>query len=126
MSYIFYNPNPQRKLVGDCVVRAVSKVTGQDWEKTYIDLVLQGFIMSDMPSANYVCGAYLASRGFVREVIPNECPDCYTVKNFCEDNPEGTYVLATGSHVVAVIDGDYYDSWDSGEEVPMYMWRKEG
>jgi hypothetical protein len=25
--------------------------------------------------------------------------------------------VGTGTHVVAVIDGDYYDAWDSGNEV---------
>jgi len=35
MSFIYYNPNPERKLVGDCVIRAISKVTNQTWEDTY-------------------------------------------------------------------------------------------
>lgn len=34
--YIEYNSNPENKLVGDCVVRAISKVTDQDWERTYM------------------------------------------------------------------------------------------
>lgn len=38
MGYINYNPNPARKLVGDCVIRAISKVTGQSWEDTYLGL----------------------------------------------------------------------------------------
>lgn len=126
MTYVFYNPNPSKNLVGDCVIRAISRVTGQGWEKTYIELALQGFIMNDMPSANYVWGAYLISKGFIRNVIPNTCPECYTVKDFCRDYPEGTYLLATGNHVIAVIDGNYFDSWDSGDEVPIYYWEKEG
>ena len=80
--------------------------------------------MSDMPSSNHVWGAYLMSKGFERHIIPNTCPDCYTVKDFCEEHPEGTYILATGSHVVAVIDGDYYDTWDSGDEIPIYFWEE--
>ena len=28
-------------------------------------------------------------------------------------------------NVIAVIDGDYYDSWDSGNEVPIYYWKQE-
>jgi hypothetical protein len=28
------------------------------------------------------------------------------LKDFCYDNPEGIYILATGSHVVCAIDGD--------------------
>lgn len=45
--YKFYNPNPDRSLVGDCVIRGISKITGDDWEKTYMGIILQGFIMHD-------------------------------------------------------------------------------
>ena len=51
--------------------------------------------------------------------------DVYTVRDFCEDNPLGTFVLAIHEHVVCVVDGDYYDSWDSGGEIPIYYWTKE-
>ena len=27
--------------------------------------------------------------------------------------------------VVALIDGDWWDAWDSGDEVPVYYWQKE-
>ena len=125
MSWIFYNPNPSKKLVGDCVIRAITKATDRDWKTTYMNVALQGYSMDDMPSSNAVWGAYLYSIGFKRGIIPNTCPNCYTVKDFCQDNPVGTYILATGSHVVTVIDGNYYDSWDSGDEMPIYYWRKE-
>lgn len=120
-----YNPNPQWKSVGDCVVRSISKVLDYDWERTYIELAVQGFMMCDMPSANSVWGAYLRNKGFTRHVFPDSCPDCYTVADFAEDNPNGKFILATGSHVVAVVNGNYYDTWDSGNEVPVYYWKKE-
>lgn len=104
--FVKYNPNPQNNQVGDCVVRSISKLLGYDWERTYIELAVQGFMMCDMPSANAVWGAYLRNKGFARHVIPDSCPDCYTVAEFAEDNPDGKYILATGSHVVAVSDGN--------------------
>lgn len=81
--------------------------------------------MYDMPSSNAVWGAYLADMGYRRYVIPDTCPACYSVKQFCIDNPKGKYLLATGTHAVTVIDGDYYDTWDSGDEVPIYYFTKE-
>ena len=123
--YINYNPNPLQNHVGDCTVRAISKALNQDWEDTYLNLCLYGFSMCDMPSSNAVWGAYLKSKGFERFVIPNTCPNCYSVKEFCEENPEGTFLLALGSHVVAVENGNYYDIWDSGNEIPIYFWKRK-
>ncbi len=125
MAYIFYNPNPSKKLVGDCVIRAISKLTGQEWKDVHVELCLESFEMDDMPSSNAVWGSYLYKRGYRQYVIPDTCPNCYSVKQFCIDHPRGRYLLATGTHVIAVKNGDYYDSWDSGDEVPIYYWRKD-
>ena len=81
--------------------------------------------MKELPSQNNVWGAYLRNIGYTRHIIPDTCPDCYTVRNFSKDHPQGRYILGTGSHVVAVIDGNYYDTWDSGDEIPIYYFEKE-
>lgn len=123
--FVQYNPNPQGNYVGDCVIRAIAKVTEKDWDSTYLAVAMQGFAMKDMPSANHIWGAYLKSQGFRQYALPNTCPDCYTVQDFCEDYPSGVYLLATGSHVIAVESGNYFDSWDSGSEIPIYYWKRE-
>jgi hypothetical protein len=123
--WIYTNVNPKANLVGDCVVRAISLATDQDWDSAYIAVVTFGYNMKDMPSSNAVWGAYLKHLGFRRYVIPNECPDCYTVEDFCKDHSKGTFILATGTHAVTAIDGDYYDTWDSGRELPIYYFKKE-
>ena len=120
-----YNPNPRSERVGDCTIRAIAKATGQEWDKVYAQLCLQGYIMADMPSANNVWGAYLKKEGYKRYIVPDTCPECYTVEDFCNDFPEGIFILALSGHVVCVTDGDYYDTWDSGKEIPMYYWKKE-
>lgn len=97
----------------------------QTWERTYIDLCIEGFTFRDMPNANNVWDSYLKSKGFKRYVVPNSCPDCYTVEDFARDNPQGTYIVATGSHAVCVKNGDILDNWDSSQEVPAYYYTKE-
>ncbi len=125
MAYVYFNPNPANKRVGDCVIRAISKLTNQSWAATYLAVTLKGYEMCDMPSSNSVWAAYLRDCGYRRFVIDDTCPNCYTISDFCRGNPQGKFLLATGSHVVTVIDGDYFDAWDSGNEVPILCWSKE-
>ena len=123
MAYIKYNPNPLKKnRVGDCAIRAIAKVFMMDWKTAYVKLCDMGLQLCDMPNANHVIGAFLSLHGFEKFAIPDSCPDCYSIRQFCLDNPVGTFVVGTGSHVVAVIDGNYYDSWNSGDEIPAYAW----
>ena len=125
MAFVFYNLNPDDLRVGDCVVRAISKVEEMDWYDTYIEITTQGMEMSDMPDSNRVWMAYLKDIGYKITLLPNECPNCYTIEDFSKDHPKGKFLVATGSHIVPIVDGDYYDTWDSGAEIPIYYFVKE-
>ena len=124
MAWIKWNPNPNRKHVGDCAVRAITKATDESWENAYCGICIQGFLMCDMPSNNGVWGAYLRTKGFKRKLLSEDCPDCYTVEEFCQDHPKGVFVVAVSGHVLTVIDGNYHDSWDSGQENPIYYFER--
>jgi hypothetical protein len=124
--FIKYNANQAKNRVGDCVIRAISTVMDMEWEDVYMEIALQGLSMYDMPSSNSVWSAYLLNNGFHRQALPDTCPDCYSVRDFCMDHRQGRYVLATGSHAIAAISGNYIDTWDSGDEVPVYFFMKEG
>lgn len=127
MSYAYYNENPAgRQSVGDCTVRALSKALGQSWEETYVGLCLEGFIRGDLPNADDVWGRYLYRHGFRRHLIPDDGLGAYTVGEFANDHPHGVFVLSMpGRHVVTVVDGVFYDSWNSGGETPGFYWTKE-
>ena len=118
--YINYNANPISRRGGDCTVRAISKVLGLTWEKVYMDLCLEGLLLYDMPTANHVWSHYLTKQGYRRTVCEPPC----TVEQFARVHSKGRYILALDSHVVAVIDGYYYDSWDSGGESVIYYWKR--
>ena len=123
--YIHANPNPNGMYVEDCVIRAIAIATNRSWNDIYIHICIEGYLMKNMPSVNKVWSNYLSSIGFVSYPVLDRCPDCYTVRDFCFDNPVGTFILATGSHVICAIDGDYYDAWDSGDELPIAVWRRD-
>lgn len=125
MGYIYCNPNPVRKTAGDCVVRALAIIEDLSWDDAYWELAMQGAMEHTMPSENLVLNSYLENQGYHKGLLPPSCPHCYTVRDFANDHRKGMYLLGTGTHVVTVINGDYYDSWDSGDEIPIYYWTKE-
>ena len=80
-------------------------------------------MQGDLPNSNMVWEMYLRKRGGEQFLLPENCPECITVRAFAERYPEGTYVIGTGYHTVAVISGDWYDAWNSAECVPTSFWR---
>lgn len=118
------NPNPKRKEVPDCVIRAVAIALKKSWYEVYDALCLLGREEADVPNDGPVWGLFLRRMGFRPFLLPESCPSCVTVRAFCDMFPMGTYIIGTGSHAVTVIGGDYYDSWDSGDEVPSFFWEK--
>lgn len=122
--YSYYNANPYKIRVGDCVIRAISKALNQSWEDTYIDLTIQGYLMGDLLSSNAVWGAYLKSKGFTRDIVSNDCPECYTIEDFCNEHQKGVFVIGTGTHAVCVVDSTIFDTWNSSGETPIYYYHK--
>lgn len=123
--YKYYQPNPQQKKTDDCVIRALTKALDCDWDTASVYAMTQQIRDSDIYVKNYVWGNLLLRNGYTKHPLPNTCPDCYTIKDFADDFKRGTYIVGTGDHVLAVIDGDYYDSFDSGDMIPIVYYRKE-
>lgn len=117
-----YNPNPTGRRVEDCSVRAVAKALEISWEDAFALLSKNAYQMGDMAHSNSVIGSVLRMHGFYRKAIPNTCPDCYTVEDFCRDHPRGTYVLFSQNHVCTVKDGNVFDTWDSSGLSPQFYW----
>ena len=118
--FIEYNPNPRGIHTGDCVIRSICKALDKEWEKVYMELTVKGLEKAMWGDTNAVWEKYLSENGFEMHVLQDTCPDCYTIADFADDHPTGTFIVATGTHVVCVQDGNYFDTWDSGSQIPSY------
>lgn len=118
----YYNPNPLEKNTGDCAVRAVAKALNMTWEQAKIMLDAYSMDECEVETSDLVWGRILADSGFEMQAL--YCHNGCDLQEFCQNNPFGTFVVKLPNHVVCVKDGSYYDSWDSGREIPIYCWRK--
>lgn len=123
--WIKYNANPIASREEDCAVRAVSVALGVSWDDAYRMISHNARMMGTMMHKNAAWGSVLRQHGFLRAIIPNSCPDCYTAEDFCMDHPDGVYVLGFDGHTAAVVAGSLVDSWDSRDEIPIYYWYRK-
>ena len=122
--FAYYNPNPVAAREEDCAVRAVSAALGISWDEAFDLIAHNAKQMGAMMHRDAAWGSVLRQHGFTRRVISNTCPDCYSAEDFAIEHPRGVYVLGFGTHTAAVIDGTILDTWDSRDEIPIYVWEK--
>jgi len=122
MPWEMYEPNPVRTGAIDCSTRALAKALDISWERAYLLKSVNGFLMGNEGVADEVWGSVLRQHGFTRHVVPDTCPDCYTIEDFCADHPEGTYVVKSDEHVATIVDGILYDSWPSQGKTVIFYW----
>ena len=119
--YIHYNGNPCGINTGDCVIRAISIVTGMNPKKVYAGLCAFGYECTIWGNVNAIWADFLQYLGYTRYTIHKQ----QTISEFAEEHPRGRYILGTGKHAVAVVDGNIIDSWNSSNEIPLYYYIKE-
>lgn len=116
MSFKNYNPNPLNNKTGDCVVRALCKATEKDWDTVYKELFELGFEMKVMPNSDECWKKYLELNGFKKHSLKiTKGSKRPRVKEFNKISNKGSYILNVANHIIAHVDEDYYDSWDSGD-----------
>lgn len=119
----YFNPNPLEKNTGDCAVRAISKALDIPWHVAKVLLDVCSMELAEVETSDLVWGRILDIHGFKMKSL--YCTEGCTLEGFCKKNPKGTFVVKLPNHVVCVVDGCYYDSWDSGKENPIYCWEEE-
>lgn len=127
-NYKYYQPNKMdlKDTYGDCVIRSLSKAINKEWLEVFEELLPYARKLQCMPNGKPCYEKYLRDCGFSYVGISNKKGSKRpTVHSFVKDNPNGTYVLRVAHHLVAVVDGYYYDTWDSGEKSLYGYWEKQ-
>ena len=114
-----YNPNPKSRNIGDCTLRSYCAAFDITWDKAFD-------IASRVAKSNSSMIQYVADKVLLEEfnctIDENynkkkvKGKDRITVNEFTMSHPYGTYILHVRSHQVTVKNGEYWDSWDSGEK----------
>ena len=129
-----YNANERGKNVGDCVKRSLSLAFGMDYNNVGKELMNK--VKEVMPKSyargedslwkrSGVYDKVIADHGGIKHPH-SEIDGLYTLEEFVDNVlPEkGTFLVTTGrkpethDHIVCVIDGTVYDSWDSRDQYP--------
>lgn len=118
--YQYFQPNDKdlKDKTGDCQIRAFCKVLNIPWVDAF-DLTipicrrLQTYTIFDcnLEKTNEA----MKEMGFEYTGISNKKGSKRpTVESFARTHKTGRYILKVAHHVVACVDGVYYDTWDSG------------
>lgn len=118
--YRYYQPNKKdvKDKYGDCTIRALSKVFEISWLEAF-DLIIP-YCRREQVSNIFDCPPekreiILDDLGFNYHGISNQRGTTRpTVEIFTKLHLRGRYILNVARHVVACVDGHYYDTWDCG------------
>lgn len=124
----YYQPNKKdlKDKYGDCVIRALTKVMDKEWLEVFDELLPYARELQCNPNSKTCYTTFLTDKGFTYVGISNKKGTKRpTVQSFTKDHKEGVYFVTVANHVVAVVDGYFYDTWDSGDCCLYGYWIKE-
>lgn len=130
--YVFYNPNPKQRYHKDgtpmkwkqcdCTVRALCKVENSNWESVYKLLVGIGLKNYMMPNDPDLLSIAFTEMGYIRHTFKNT--ERIPLKKFATKFKSGSFLAMMPGHIVAVVNGKYYDVFDTGDSYITSYWEK--
>lgn len=128
-NYKYYQPNEKdlKDNFGDCSIRALTKFFGKTWIEIFNALVGYAQKNQCMPNMLPNIQEYMADQKitFTKTYSP-KARKKETVLDFAKAHKDGKYVLYVragyGTHLVSVVDGVYYDTWDCGDRIIFGFW----
>ena len=113
----YYNANPQKLLINDCVLRSISVAEGITWNECQEKLSYlankKAMLLNDVEFVE----EYLDNR------YPRECCSNMTVGEFAKECPKGHYVVTMNGHITAIIDNVIVDTFDCSDRTMWCCWK---
>ena len=111
---------------GDCVIRAIGRVTGMSWFEIYDLLAAKGREYGSFGNWKQVYEQVLSDLGFVWVSIPRaKGKKAMNVERFIKEHEQGGYILRLAHHLTSVLDGCCYDTfYPQGSTVYGYWTKK--
>ena len=132
-TYVYYQPNKKdlKDEQGDCSIRAMTKALGITWVEAFDELVKYARESQKLINSLSNIQNYMKDNNIVYESIYKpKAKKKTTVEMFAKSHKEGTYILYAkvgfGTHLVAVKNGQYFDTWDCGNKIVYGCWIVEG
>lgn len=144
-TFHYYNANPRDRITGDCTFRAISAAMNKPWEDVVMEMaylsVETGYAINDKKGID----RYLKRNGYTKMPQPRKWDNTkYTGKEFCEVQQDWLFdkrlhgnewkdgvvisprIIANigGNHIVAIVNGVIYDTWNSSDGCIGNYWIK--
>ena len=113
--WIKYQPNPKKRSTGDCSIRAYTKAEGLTWDDAYDIAMKYGKKYAGLPDDSIIVDKILTEE-FNYNSFSLKRNQRMTINEFAASHTVGTYVVKTRGHLVAIVNGFYYDSYNSGDK----------
>ena len=113
----YYNANPQKLLIDDCVIRSISVAEGISWEECQEKLSYFAKQKATLLNDAKFVEEYLDER------YPRKCCDNMTVREFARECPKGHFVVTMKGHITAIIDNIIVDTFDCSDRVMWCCWK---
>lgn len=116
----YINLNPLSKREEDCVCRAITLATQQDYSKIQKQLNL----VAELYECEGLCvGCYEHLLTNVYHFAPVKGFSGLKVKEVAKELFDGTYLLRCYGHLTCIINGMIHDTWDCGEMEVDKVWK---
>lgn len=113
----FYNVNPTRRKLPDCVARAIALATRTSYYQI-MDILEENGACEDCEDLTVECySKILADLGYGCKFGDGE-----TVEDICREYPEDIILARLKGHLTCCINGCCYDIWDCTKEPVDVFW----